>query len=255
MRTFVLALCLLLPLAARAQEAAPPAAATEPAATEPAATEPAATEPAAAAPSAAPAAQGSTAGSAPSGAVYVPPPSAAGFVPPPPSAGAPGSAPPGTAAAGLYLGPTAAEVEAAERPQRVTDWAMVGSGIGLFAGGWLLTWLATSVWYGETTSCTSSGWSGFSCTHVGGPGGTGLIFSFIPVVGPWLMLADPYLDSTGEIVPPVLFGLVQDLGLILLIVGLATRHDAPPAPMAAGDWRLGASASPTSAFGTLDVAF
>ena len=132
----------------------------------------------------------------------------------------------------------------------------MGSGIGLFAGGWLLTWLATSVWYGETTSCSGSSWTGsYSCTHLGGPGGWGLGLPFVPVVGPWIMLGAPYLDTAGEILPPILFGLVQDLGLIFLIVGLATRHEAPPEPMAAGDWRLGGSAGPTSAFGTLDVAF
>jgi hypothetical protein len=249
MRTLALAVLLLAPVVARAQEVA----AAEAAASE--GGEAAAPPAPAAAPSATPPAQGAVGAAEASAAMYLPPPSAAGHVPPPPSVGAPGTAAPGLGTPGLYVGPTAAEHAAAERPRRVTDWALVGSGIGLFAGGWLLTWLATSVWYGETTSCSSTGSWSYSCTHSGGPGVLGLIFSFVPVVGPWIMLGDPYLDTAGEILPPILFGLVQDLGLIFLIVGLATRYDAPPEPMAAGDWRLGGSAGPTSAFGTLDVAF
>jgi len=251
MRALTLALLLLAPLAARAQDPAPSAATAEDAPDASVADAAVGTDGAAAAPSTAPATQGTVAGPAPSAGIYVPTAGATGYVPPPPGAASPGAASPG-----LYLGPTVTEGASSRRPRRITDWALVGSGIGLFAGGWLLTWIATSVWYGETTSCSGGLWSGpYSCTHVGGPGGWGLGFSFVPVLGPWIMLGDPYLDTAGEVLPPILFGLVQDLGLIFLIVGLATRHEAPPEPMAAGDWRLGGSAGPTSAFGTLDVAF
>lgn len=170
--------------------------------------------------------------------------------------------PPGTAAStggvyapdasGAYTGTVPAHSE-----QR-TNWAILGSGIGLFAGGWVLTWLTTIFWYSFTTDCTSSGWWSYSCTHVGGPGGTGLAWSFLPVVGPWLMLTDQYLDSPGEMVFPVLAGLVQDVGLILFILGLVLKEDVwvEEAPArAAGDWRLNASAGPGSAIGTFDLVF
>ena len=173
-----------------------------------------------------------------SGSVYVtPPPSNAVYVPP----GAPAFVP--------------AEVP---RERRVIDWPILGSGIGLLAGGWVLTIASTIGWYSATTNCTGSSWSGtYTCTHDGGPGGTGLLFSFIPVVGPWLMLTDEYLDTAGEMVFPVIAGLVQDVGLILLIVGLATMHNETvmEAPRAAGDVRVNGGASPGGGWASLDVVF
>jgi hypothetical protein len=174
----------------------------------------------------------------PSGGVYVP----AG------SAGSTGAyTPPG----GTYVGTAPPHTE-----QR-TNWAVLGAGIGMFAGGWVITWLSTILWYSFTTDCTSSGWWSYSCTHVGGPGGEGLAWSFVPVVGPWFMLSDPYLDTAGEVVFPILAGLVQDAGLVMFILGLVLKEDVlvGEEPMAAGDWRLNASASPGSFFGGLDVAF
>ena len=113
-------------------------------------------------------------------------------------------------------------------------------GIALFAGGWLLTWIATSVWYGETTECVSTGWFGYSCTHYG-PDDAALAFSFIPLAGPWLMLASDSLQG-ADLIPPVLFGLTQLTGLVLLIVGgvlPAEEEDTPYvrfdiAPLAGG---------------------
>lgn len=105
-------------------------------------------------------------------------------------------------------------------------WELLGPGIALFAGGWLLTWIATSVWYGETTSCTSTGWFGYSCVHYG-PDDAALAFSFIPLVGPWLMLASDSIHDAA-IIPPVLFGLTQLTGLVLLILGVALPGDDEP---------------------------
>lgn len=193
-------------------------------------------------------------------ATPVPPPPAVAA--PAPSTGvyvAPSSSPYVAPSSGVYVAPTGGVYapEAVPRTRRVIDWGLVGSGIGLFAGGWLATWITTAVWYDRTTHCTSTGWWSYSCTHEGGPGGEGLAWSFLPVLGPWLMLTDPYLDTPGEIAFPIIAGLVQDVGLVLMIVGLATMHDemVMEEVRRAGDVRFSANASPSSAYAGLDVVF
>ena len=105
------------------------------------------------------------------------------------------------------------------RPRTQRHWELIGPGIGLFVGGWLVTFLATSVWYGETTTCSSTGWFGYTCTHYG-PQDLALAMSFVPLVGPWLMLGDDGLRGADFIIP-VLFGLLQTTGLVLIIVGVS----------------------------------
>lgn len=194
-------------------------------------------------------------------------------VPPPPTYGAPAATPDPSTAPPIYVPPAAPPPASAvyvppaapvytppavPRERRVIDWGLVGGGIGLLAGGWLATFVSTIVWYSATTSCATSAF-GFptDCTHIGGPGGSGLLFSFIPVVGPWLMLTDSYLDTPGEMVFPVIAGLAQDAGLILLIVGLATMHTETVMVEArrAGDVRVSGGAAPSGLFGSLDVVF
>lgn len=190
-----------------------------------------------------------------------PPPSTApaGTVPPPPASGVAYIPPGSTPSSGAYAPPGSVAYVPAEIPRerRVIDWSIVGTGIGLFAGGWLATWISTVVWYDRTTHCTSTGWFSYSCTHDGGPGGDGLAWSFLPVIGPWLMLTDPYLDTPGEIAFPIIAGIVQDVGLIMLIVGLVTQTTETVMVEArrSGDWRIGGGATPGSAYGTFDLTF
>lgn len=162
----------------------------------------------------------------------------------------------GTTAAGTYVPPPEGP-----RIRRFPNIAMVGAGAGMWAGGWLVTWIATSIWYSQTTSCTSAGgwdWS-YSCTHVGGPGGDGLGWSLLPVFGPWLMLTDRYLDTPGEVVFPVISGIVQGVGLIVFILGFILQDEivvgSEPVARRAGDWQLGLDASSTGFSGSLDLTF
>lgn len=166
--------------------------------------------------------------------VGVPPPPVAEaevVAPPPPSAQLPPAQP-------LYYAPPPMQPPQPVQTEPVTrtrrDWAVIGSGIGMFAGGWLLTWIGTVIWYDQTTECTSTGWFGYTCTHYG-PDDETLGFSFIPLVGPWLMLGGSWM-SGADYVFPVIAGAVQTAGLVMLIVGLATPEQVVvERPVGTGD--------------------
>ncbi len=110
------------------------------------------------------------------------------------------------------------------------NWAAIGAGAAVFAGGWLLTWIATVIWYDQTTSCTSTGWFGYTCTHYG-PDDTALAWSFAPLIGPWLMLTSASLQGP-DLAFPILAGLVQLAGLTTLIVGVLVREPVEVRPRA-----------------------
>lgn len=159
---------------------------------------------------------------------------------PPPSVPATSAAwtPAGSAAPGMAYGGPPPEV----RPRHRRHWELMGPGIGLFVGGWILTFVATSIWYGETTSCSSTGWFGYTCVHYG-PTDLALGTSYIPLVGPWLMLGDDGLRGVDFLVP-VLFGLIQTTGLVLIIVGASLPGEEVEPEPESFTLRMGAAPLP-----------
>lgn len=159
--------------------------------------------------------------------------------------------PPATtlAAPGTAWGPPAPLLPSAPFPapmpppepvvQERVNWAAIGAGAAAFAGGWLLTWIATVIWYDQTTTCTSTGWFGYTCTHYG-PDDAALGWSFAPLIGPWLMLTSPSLQG-ADLAFPILAGLVQLAGLTTLIVGVLWRERVEVRP------RAGAAPQPSLA--------
>lgn len=123
----------------------------------------------------------------------------------------------------------AVAVELVERPpvprvRTTRDWTTGIAGLGMLVVGYLGTAIATSAWYSQETHCSGlePGWFGLGCAH-DTFGGTMLGFSFVPLVGPWLMFLDDELGGAAY-AWPILTGLVQDLGFVLTIVGLANER-------------------------------
>jgi hypothetical protein len=134
-----------------------------------------------------------------------------------------------------------------------TNWNLVAPGIALLAGGWAVGWLTTVIWNVASVSCTGSLFSTvapLSCTTLG-PYGEGAWQMAIPIVGPWLTFIGDDTYRGGDIVFPVAMGLMQPIGLVLLIAGLTSpEHVAARAPTAGQvDVRVGLSSM------SLDVHF
>jgi len=135
-----------------------------------------------------------------------------------------------------------------------TNWGLLGPGIALLAGGWAVSGVATSLWYSTTTSCVSTGILTNHCTHDGGPSGWGLLWSFLPVLGPWLVMTDPHIDSHEERIFPVIMGLAQLTGLVLVIVGAATPETRGPSASADDSWpRVSIAPTQGGAMGTVEI--
>lgn len=131
------------------------------------------------------------------------------------------------------------------RPQPTTraNWPLIAGGAIVWAASWIITAVGTSVWYGETTSCSSTGWFGYTCTHYG-PDDYALGVSFVPLIGGWLMLGSDALDGADYIVP-IFAGLSQTAGFVLFIVGLATPQDVEPrATLGEATLRAGLESAP-----------
>ncbi len=108
------------------------------------------------------------------------------------------------------------------------DVALLSSGVAMFVGGFLGTAVGTSYWYSQDNACTNLGWFQWRCTHHE-LGDTSLAFAFVPIVGPWIMLSDPYLSGASYLWP-IVAGLVQDLGFVLMLVGLVDTHEVVVPP-------------------------
>ena len=109
------------------------------------------------------------------------------------------------------------------------DMPLSMGGVVMFVGGFVTTALATSTWYSQDNACVSlDGWFRWQCTHHE-LGDTSLAFAFVPIVGPWVMSSDPYLSGASYLWP-IVAGLVQDLGFVLMLVGLVDRHDVVVPP-------------------------
>lgn len=107
-----------------------------------------------------------------------------------------------------------------------TNWSLVGPGIGLLAGGWALGWFTTIIWNLASTSCTTTGFLSLTCT-VAGPYGEGYLQMAIPIVGPWIsFLADDTFRGS-DVIFPIFMGIMQPVGLGLLIAGLVSPKRVP----------------------------
>ena len=117
-----------------------------------------------------------------------------------------------------------------------TNWNLVAPGIALLAGGWAVGWLTTVIWNVASVSCTGSLFSTvapLSCTTLG-PYGEGAWQMAIPIVGPWLTFIGDDTYRGGDIVFPVAMGLMQPIGLVLLIAGLTSPEHVPARAPTAG---------------------
>ena len=133
---------------------------------------------------------------------------------------------------GVQVPPESFEQRQPEPETRsITNWPLVGSGIAALAGGWALGWLTTFVWNLASTTCHSvpgTFYSGLSCT-VAGPYGAGDWQMAIPLVGPWLTFTTGTNTFRGnDIAFPVFIGILEPVGLILMIIGLTSPIERRP---------------------------
>lgn len=82
-----------------------------------------------------------------------------------------------------------------------------------------------------------------------GAGSDGVNAAFIPVAGPWLVLAAQNTDTAYYVVT----GIVQDVSLLCLVLGLVIRVPEPRARIALGSSTLELAASPSATGGTLSA--
>lgn len=113
-----------------------------------------------------------------------------------------------------------------------TNWALVGPGLGLSLGGYALGWLTTVGWALGASGCTSRFATladpiGNTCPR--GPHSEALWQMAIPIVGPWLSLS---AFDGSDVVFPVIMGIVQPVGLGMLIAGLLMPEHVPARPAA-----------------------
>lgn len=131
-----------------------------------------------------------------------------------------------------------------------TNWALVAPGIALLAGGWALGWLTTIIWNVASASCRSTGFFTSTCT-VAGPYGEGYWQMAIPLIGPWMTFVNDDTYRGNDIFFPILMGIMQPVGLGLLIAGLVSPERVPAQAPTYGqvDVRVGLSSM------SLDVHF
>jgi hypothetical protein len=122
-----------------------------------------------------------------------------------------------------------APVPISDAPRERTNWEVLAPGIGMLAGGWAIGWLTTIIWNLASTYCMPSGFLGLSCT-VRGPYGAGYWEMAIPLVGPWLTFTTDNTFRGADIWFPVLVGLLQPAGLVMIIVGVANPNRSPASP-------------------------
>jgi hypothetical protein len=86
----------------------------------------------------------------------------------------------------------------------------------------------------------------------------GIAYSYIPLVGPWLMLTEPLNGYDGF---AVVMGIAQAAGALMLVLGLTLRETVERQVWVTADLGSGrtlaldAGAGPEGAFGTLTLSF
>jgi hypothetical protein len=103
------------------------------------------------------------------------------------------------------------------------NWGLFGVGAALFGVPWIATWASTAALSGNDTA---------------------IGYSFIPIAGPWLLTLELSFGLEEELFLPLLLvldGVAQAVGIVLAIIGLASRQqtvevalgDDPRAPVLA----------------------
>ena len=131
-----------------------------------------------------------------------------------------------------------------------TNWALMAPGIGLLLGGWALGWLTTIVWNLASTTCATYPGSGpgfisfpeVRCS-VAGPYGDGYWQMSIPIIGPWLTFLADDTYRGDDIAFPIAMGIMQPIGLGLVIAAILSPDHVPARAPTAGqvDVRVGLS--------------
>ena len=119
-------------------------------------------------------------------------------------------------------------VPAHDHPQ----WSLLGPGIGAFAAGWLVGWITTAIWYGVAGGCdvrpaTLAEPVGSRCPA--GPASRGMWQMGVPLVGPWLSVAENTFQGT-DVAFPIVMGILQPIGVALIVIGLAMPKHVPARP-------------------------
>lgn len=122
------------------------------------------------------------------------------------------------------------------------NWSLTGPGIAALGAGWLLGWITTAVWIGVAGMCSEHPATlampvGTACPS--GPASRGLWQMGVPLVGPWLSVAENTFQGT-DVVFPVLMGILQPVGVALIAVGIATPRHVAARP-AQAELRVGLS--------------
>jgi hypothetical protein len=135
-------------------------------------------------------------------------------------------------------------------------WELIAPGIVALVGGYVGWVLTTIMWNSVNNTCNGSTWGLFpSCWFDGrGPDGSDIGRSFLPLVGPWWSIASSQTMRGADLFVPVLAGVGQLAGLVMLIVGLATPVSLAVAEPSIGSVRIDVDASPESAMARLSVA-
>lgn len=121
------------------------------------------------------------------------------------------------------------------------SWGFAGAGIAMVAAGWLIEILTTAF-------SSLDGRFASRDTYIG--------FGYVPLIGPWVQMTDlPPATSSPMYVWLGFEGLVQDLGLVFLIVGLVGEDYEEYRPLAAREVRVRPMMSASVQGLTLEGAF
>ena len=125
---------------------------------------------------------------------------------------------------------TPVELPEAARPRRQVGarprWELIAPGIVSLVGGYI-GWIGTAIsWNLANTHCSrASGTYSFfpTCTRTRGTSGDDILFSLIPLAGPWISAGTSDSLRGFDYLVPALVGLLQATGVVLIAVGVATR--------------------------------
>lgn len=121
-----------------------------------------------------------------------------------------------------------------------TRWEAIVPGLVALVGGYVGYLLTTIVWNSVNNECRH-GFLTVRCEFNGrGPEGSDIERSLVPLVGPWISVADSPSMRGADLAVPIASGLAQAAGLITLIVGIA-------APVTASDSDMAVNVGPGSA--------
>lgn len=105
-----------------------------------------------------------------------------------------------------------------EVPRHHISGGLLGGGIGLLAGGWLISWISgTVVVVGGAVGC---GIGGGCAWTAGGASSAFFNWSWVPIIGPFVQMGYTWENADAGIYAWLAFeGLLQAGGLVMLIFG------------------------------------